>query len=63
VYGVKETDIFEEPHYTVICDETQVGILHYTNKRVQVRGVENEVHYFAQSRVSVTAFQQGLYSS
>ena len=24
VYGVTNTDIFEEPHYTVICDQQQV---------------------------------------
>jgi len=39
VYGVANTDIFEEPHYTVICDQQQVPT------------VENEVHYFAQSHL------------
>jgi len=39
VYGVSNTDIFEEPHYTVICDQQQVP------------SVENEVHYFAQSHL------------
>jgi len=39
VYGVTNTEIFEEPHYTVICDQQQVP------------SVENEVHYFAQSHL------------
>lgn len=39
VYGVSNTGIFEEPHYTVICDQQQVP------------SVENEVHYFAQSHL------------
>jgi len=39
VYGVSESDIFLEPHYTVICDVKQIP------------GVENEVHYFAQSQM------------
>jgi len=39
VYGVTESDIFMEPHYTVICDVKQIPT------------VENEVHYFAQSQM------------
>jgi len=39
VYGVLESDIFLEPHYTVICDV------------MQIKDVENEVHYFAQSQL------------
>jgi len=39
VYGVTNTEIYEEPHYTVICDQRQVP------------SVENEVHYFAQSQL------------
>jgi len=39
VYGVTESDIFLEPHYTVICDVQQIP------------DVENEVHYFAQSQI------------
>jgi len=40
VYGVVNTDVYEEPHYTVICDTSQ-GVV----------TVENEVHYFAQSLI------------
>jgi len=39
VYGALESDIFLEPHYTVICDMKQIPT------------VENEVHYFAQSQI------------
>jgi len=39
VYGATESDIFLEPHYTVICDVQQIPT------------VENEVHYFAQSQI------------
>lgn len=39
VYGNSESEIFLEPHYTVICDTKELP------------GVENEVHYFAQSQL------------
>ena len=50
-----ESDIFMEPHYTVICDVQQVAILlrtlHILYANIQIPTVENEVHYFAQSQI------------
>ena len=38
MYGTSESDLFQEPHYTVLCE---LGHNDYV--------IENEVHYYAQS--------------